>query len=301
MLRYGLLEERTFVGLDVHKRKIVAAMLLPDGEVLERSFQHTETGMRRLAKWVETKADGAVACCYEAGPCGFGVQRELVRREIDCHVVAPSLIPIRAGDRVKTDRRDARKLASLLRAGELTRVHPPTPEEESVRDLCRCREDCRRALHRARQQLLKFLDRHSIRSDHNNWTKSHRQWVASLKFDDRSAALSFEHYRLAVEQCEDRLASLDRSIEEIGEEAPYAEVVGALRCFRGIKTLTAMILVSELYAIGRFTSPRELMSYVGLTPSEHSSGESESRGGITKAGNGVHLLRLRGTTVCVRM
>jgi transposase len=285
MKRYALPQVGTFVGLDVHKRQVVAAMLLPDGELLEGAFATTDQGLRKLRKWVLARSEGAVQLCYEAGSSGFALQRQLGSSEVPCMVVAPSCTPRRAGDLVKTDRRDARKLAELLRAGLLTEVHPPTEEEEGVRDLIRCREDARRALHCAKQQVLKFLDRKGLLYTGSTWTLKHWAWLRGLRLEGRAAQFSLEQYLLAVEQDQERLATLDREIGEVARSEPYRELVGMLCSFRGIDTLTAMILLGEVYEFGRFSSPRELMSFLGLTPSEESSGERERRKGITKTGN----------------
>lgn len=290
-MRYAVIEERTFVGLDAHKQTIQAAMLLPGGEILDRKFANTPEGRTRLAKWARGKSVGRVACCYEAGPTGYVLQRDLLERGVECAVIAPSLTPRRPGDQVKTDKRDARKLATMLAAGMLTEVHPPTPEQEALRDLCRCRDDCRRAQHRARQQLLKFLDRRDLRSAHKPWTQAHRRWLSGLRLEDAASQFVLDQYRAAVDQHDARLVELDRALEAASEEEPHRAAVAALRCFRGIDMLTAVMLVAELYEFGRFESARSLMAYLGLVPSEDSSGESEERGSITKAGN-RHVRRL---------
>jgi transposase len=211
---------------------------------------------------------------------------------IVCEVIAPSLIPKKAGDRVKTDRRDARKLVGLLEAGLLTEVQPPSEAEEAVRDLCRCRDDLRHDQMRARHRLAKFLLRHGIAYVQGRaWTETHLQWLRGLKWEDKNAKAVFDDYLLAIEQIAERIKTVTAEVERVAEQEPYRDVVGALRCFRGIDTLTAVTLIAELHNFGRFQSPRALMSYLGLTPSEHSSGGTQKRGSITKAGNS-HVRRV---------
>jgi transposase len=209
-----------------------------------------------------------------------------------CEVVAPSLIPVKPGEKIKTDRRDARKLAELLRADLLTEVRPPTLEEEGVRDLCRCREDAKEDLMRARHRLGKMLLRRGlVYSGGKAWTRPHRKWLRSIEWDNEADQTVFDDYFRAIEHVEERQAALTSKIEELSKQAPYAEPVGWLRCFRGIDTVTAMTIVAELHDFSRFTSPRALMSYLGLVPRESSSGDSTRRGGITKTGN-KHVRRI---------
>jgi transposase len=210
-----------------------------------------------------------------------------------CVVVAPSLTPVKPGSRVKTDRRDARKLAGLLRAELLTEVHPPSEEQEAFRDLCRCREDVQQDLIRARHRMSKFLlRRHCIYNEtKHHWGTRHMAWLQQLRFEDPASQAVFDSYKLSIEQMDERLLQLENKMGEFGCQEPYREPVGWLRCFRGIDMVTAVSLVAELHDFRRFTSPRQLMSYLGLTPTEDSSGERERRGSITKAGNG-HVRRL---------
>jgi transposase len=208
-------------------------------------------------------------------------------------VIAPSLIPIKPGEHIKTDRRDARKLAELLRAGLLTEVHLPTPEEEAIRDLCRAREDAKEDLLRSRHRLTKMLLRRGILWPHGRkaWTQSHREWLRSLVFERESDRAVINDYLLALEQVEERVRTLEARLESVSQAEAYREPVAWLRCFRGIDTVTAMTIVAELHDFRRFTSPRGLMSYLGLVPKEHSSGESRHRGSITKAGDN-HVRRV---------
>ncbi|MBN2358362.1 MAG: IS110 family transposase, partial [Deltaproteobacteria bacterium] len=181
--------------------------------------------------------------------------------------------------------------AELLRAGMLTEVRPPTPEEEAVRDLCRCREDATEDLLRSRHRLSKWLLRRGLCYEGRNWSVKHRQWLRSLRFEHAADEAVFTDYLLAIEVLEERLKCLERRLEEMAQTEPYREPVGWLRCFRGIDTVIAMTVVAELHGFERFHSPRQLMAYLGLTPSEHSSGGQERRGPITKAGNS-HVRRL---------
>lgn len=285
----------TDVGLDVHKKDVVVAMLRPGMRTQEAviwKVANEPRAVRRLAKKLLRESEGAVRCAYEAGPCGYVLKRQLQAEGVACQVVAPSLIPAKPGERVKTDRRDAKKLAELLRASLLTEVHPPTEQEEAVRDLCRCREDVQHDLTRCRHRLGKFLLRHGLHyRDGRAWTQRHRKWLWSLELEHPAAQATLEAYLLGVEQLEARREELHTSIAEIAASDPYRESVGWLRCFRGIDTLTAMVILAELHDVRRFVDPRQLMAYLGLVPREHSSGESTQRGGITKAGN-AHLRRV---------
>ena len=202
------------------------------------------------------------------------------------------MIPVRPGQRIKTDRRDARKLAELLRAGLLTAVRPPNEKEESARDLVRCREDVLEDLSRCRHRLGKMLLRRGlIYRDGHAWTLKHRGWLRSLRFDEPTDQVVLEDYMLALEQMEQRLKGLDQELEALSQSEPYRQWVGVLCCYRGISTVTAMTTLTELHGFERFTSPRQLMAYLGLVPSECSSGEKVSRGRITKAGN-AHVRRV---------
>ncbi len=283
----------TFVGLDAHKDSIYVAMLLPDRtDPITWSLANEQGAVRRMVRKIERQAPGDVRFCYEAGPCGYALQRQINNAErTSCIVVAPSLIPSKPGERIKTDRRDAQKLAQLLRAGLLTEVHPPTEADEAARDLCRAREDLREDLHGARQRLSKMLLRRGrIFTAGRNWSQAHRRWLQAQRFEGATDQAVLNDYLLAIEQLEARHDGLMERITQLSVEAPYAEPVGALRCFRSIDTLTAMTIVTELHGFARFTTPRGLMAYLGLVPSEYSSADSTRRGSITKTGNG-HLRR----------
>jgi len=278
----------TYVGLDAHQGTIHSAILLPDSQesVLD-SFANSPDGIGRFVRRLRKRPSDQIRTCYEAGPLGYGLQRSLIALGLECAVIAPSLIPKKPGDRIKTDRRDARKLADLLRAGLLTEVHTPTPEQEAVRDLCRAREAVKEDQKRVRHRLSKFLLRRSIRwtPGRKAWTVAHRQWLRGLRLEHPADQLILDDHLFALEQLEGRLAAFDEQIEAFASQEPYAESVGWLRCFRGIDTLTALSIMAELHDLRRFASPRALMAYVGMVPSERSSGGQERRGALTKAGN----------------
>lgn len=280
----------TYVGMDVHKESIQVAVILPrHSQVSEEwSMRHDAKAAGRLCRKLEKLSGRSrIVSCYEAGPCGYGFQRELEAAGIRCMVVAPSLIPIKPGDHIKTDRRDARKLAGLLRAEELTEVHPPTREQEALRDLCRAREDAKGDLLRARHRLSKMLLRHSVRYElgKQHWTQAHHRWLETLRFDDDLQQVVLDDYLRAIKEIGERITRLTGKIEQAATSEPYAPAVARLRCFRGIDTVAALTLVAELHEFSRFQSPRELMAYLGIVPSEHSSGARKHRGSITKTGN----------------
>ncbi|MDF2759761.1 MAG: Transposase family protein [Thermomicrobiales bacterium] len=278
----------TYVGIDAHKKDLFIALLVGD-QATPMTWQvaNEPQAVRRLARKIEREAPGPVHVCYEAGPCGYALQRQLATTRVTCQVIAPALIPRIPGERIKTNRRDARKLAELFRAGLLTEVRPPTPEDEAVRDLCRARDDAREDLQRCRHRLSKLLLRRGLHYPGRNWTHPHRRWLASLSWAHEAERVVVDDYVLAIDHVEARLLELDARLTALAHTAPYREPVAWLRCFRGIETLTAMLLLGELHDFRRFHSPRALMAYVGLVPSEHSSGETHRRGRITRAGNAL--------------
>ena len=273
----------TYVGLDVHKEGIVVAVATDGlrGEVREYGrIANTPTALDRLLR--KLGGDGiTLRFCYEAGPCGYGIQRQVTASGHECVVVAPSLIPKRAGDRVKTDRRDAASLARLHRAGELTAVWVPDARHEAMRDLVRARLDAVHNLRRARQQLSGFLLRHGCHYGRPAWTKLHRRWLAGLKFEQAVHHLVLEDYIAAVEAAETRRDRLTAQIEAMLPDWALAPVVVALQTMRGMALVNAATLIAELGDLTRFTNPRQLMAYLGLVPSEHSSGASVQSGSIT--------------------
>lgn len=233
-----------------------------------------------------------VQATYEAGPCGYALKHKLDSLGVRCEAAAPSLVPSKPGERIKTDKRDAGKLAKLLKAGLLTFVHPPNEREEAFRDLTRAREDAKKDLMAARHRISKMLLRYGLRfTQTKNWTKRHRMRLKQIHFEQAHAQAVFDNYLLAMEQVEERPAQLDARIEEAAQDEAYAEKVGRLCCFRGIDAITAMTLLTELHGFERFAHPRALMAYLGLTPSEHGSGTHVRRGSIAKTGNG-HVRRV---------
>src|SRR5437763_565102 len=281
--------EGSWVGLDVHARKIVAGVL--DAESGELRSLRAPTLPAETVAWLG-QFPAPVRVAYEAGPTGYGLARACAAAWIACTVAAPSKIPRAPGDKVKTDRRDAERLARLLRLGELVAVRVPAPHEEAARDLVRAREDARGQLMRARHRLSKLLLRHGLVYDASAWTLAHDAWLRRQRFDSRPLQLALEESYAAAVQAKARRDLLDRAIVELAAEPPFAETVGRLCCLRGVSTLTALALTVELGAWTRFR-PQALGPFLGLTPSEDSSGERRRQGGITKTGN-THARRLLG-------
>jgi transposase len=278
----------TYVGIDAHKKDLFVAMLAGhQATPVTWTVPNEPSAIRRMIRKLEREAPGPVRACYEAGPCGYALQRRLTTPRVSCQVIAPALIPRKPGERVKTNPRDARKLVELLRADLLTEVRPPTPAEEAVRDLCRARDDAREDLQRCRHRLGKLLLRRGLHYQGRNWTRGHRQWIDSLTWDHAAERTVVDDYLLAIDHTEARLVELDARLSEIAETDPYREPVAWLRCFRGIDTLTAILILAELHDFRRFQSPRALMAYLGLVPGENSSGEKHRRGRITRTGNAL--------------
>jgi len=274
------------VGLDVHARSIRLAAVRADELLEERTLPYDEEAVERaLRRWP------IVRCCYEAGPTGFGLYRHLVERGFECAVVAPGLVPQRPGDRVKTDPRDARKLARLLAGGLLEPIHVPSPELEAARDLVRAREDARLDRMRDRHRLSKFCLRHGRLLPTSSWTVTRRKWLSEQRFEHAAEQLTFDTYLHAVDLVDARIEQLERAIRATAEQGSWRDLVARLRCLRGVDTLTALALIAEIDDFARFKSAQELMAFVGLVPSEHSSGEHRRQGSITKVGN-AHVRRL---------
>lgn len=284
-------EHITHVAMDDSKHTIVLGILRPHASEPElRSIPNEPRHLHRCFERLQR--EGRVIACYEAGPSGYDLYRQLTARGVPCQVIAPALTPRKPGDRIKTDRRDAAKLVRLFRAGELTPITVPDEAGEAARDLVRCREDVQEELRRWRHRLGKFLARHGrVYRDGRNWTHRHWAWLRSQRFPLPTLDRTYAEYRWTVEQFLARLADLDREIAALASTEPYRQPVGWLRCFRGIDTLAAMILLVEIGDFHRFETPRELMAYLGLVPSEASSGERQHRGSITKAGN-THARRI---------
>jgi transposase len=272
--------------LDVHARSIRVAAVRADELLEERTLPHDEEEVERLVRrWPGAR------CCYEAGPNGFGLYRYLTGRGIECMVVAPGLVPQRPGDRVKTDPRDARKLARLLAGGLLEPIHVPPRELEAVRDLVRAREDARIDRMRDRHRLSKFCLRHGQLLPGSSWGPRRRKWLGEQRFDYPAEQAAFDTYVHSVDLVDKRIEQLERVIDDAAEHGPSSNLVARLRCLRGVDTLTAVGLVAEIGDFSRFTTAEEFMAFVGLVPSEHTSGEHRRQGSITKVGNS-HVRRL---------
>ncbi|MCA1678909.1 MAG: IS110 family transposase [Actinobacteria bacterium] len=275
-----------WIVFDVHKNSLVAGTLPPSGGAPEVTrLENTERAVRRFVE--RLGGPDGLAVAYEAGPCGYDLFRLLSGMGVGCDVIAPSLVPVRAGDRVKTDRRDAKKLVRLYRAGELSFVEPPSPEQEGLRDLVRCREDLRRARTAARHRVAKQLLRHGCvyREGKKSWTLKHQAWLRRQRLDDPLAQRALCHMLCHLDAVDAQLAAIDHELEQVATSEPWADPVRWLCSFRGIGLLTALGLLAEIGDFRRFAHPRELMSYLGLTPSEYSSGDQQHRGHITKCGN----------------
>jgi transposase len=274
------------VALDVHKSSVRLAALRADELLDERTLPYDHAAVERaVSRWPGARV------CYEAGPTGFGLYRHLTERGIACEVVAPGLVPQRPGDRVKTDHRDARKLARLHAGGLLEPIWVPSPELEAARDLIRAREDARLDRMRARHRLSKFMLRHDRPLPTKCWGVTRRAWLAKQTFAFAAQQHAFDDYLAALDLVDRRIEGLEREVRAAAAEGPWAELVGKLRCLRGVDTLTALGIICEIGDFHRFETAQEFMSFVGLVPSERSSGERRAQGSITKAGN-AHVRRL---------
>jgi transposase len=272
------------LGMDTSKNTIVVGILMPGEEapVLDRIW-NDEDSVRRLAGRFGDPA--ALRCCYEAGPGGFELHRLLSSMGIACDVVAPSLIPRRAGERVKTDKRDASRLARLHRAGELTPVRVPSEAEEAVRDLVRARAALLADRKRAQQRITAMLLRHGRVWRSSYWTLAHEQWIAGQRFGEPALAAALAHYRAALDTRRTELDAIEAELKPWTARPPLAEAVARLGCYRGIAELTGLTLAAEVVDWRRFPSGRAFMGFTGLVPAEYSSGERTRRGSITKAGS----------------
>ena len=283
-----------FVGLDVHAETIAVAVAENGGEV--RSHGVIPNRLESIRKLIGKLGPvGSLKACYEAGPTGYVLYWQLTQLGVACEVIAPSLVPTKAGDRVKTDRRDAEKLARRHRAGELTAVWVPDAAHEALRDLVRAREAARKDQLKARHRLGKFLLRHGRRpQDIKPWTKKYLEWIKThVHFDQPALEVTLEDYLEEVDHVAARMVKLEKAIDEAVQKAPteIRAVIEARQALRGVAQTTAATIVSELGSLSRFQNPRQLMGYSGLVAREHSSGNRVQRGGITKTGNG-HLRRV---------
>jgi transposase len=281
-----------YVGLDVHKDSIVIAVAREGREPAKnwKTIPYDGVRLRKAVKML-VKDSEVLKVCYEAGPTGFGLCRRLREAGIDCIVVAPSLVPGKPGDRVKTDRRDACRLAHFLRSGDLTEVCVPDEAVEAIRDLERARDDAKCAERAARHQLGKFLLRHDRHWDAKNWTVKHRDWIRRQKFDYPAQQRVLEDYLKTVEDLAERVQRLTSQLEQLVQETTLAPLVKALQAFRGISVVSAVTIAAEAGDLRRFASASQFMSYVGLVPSEDSSGQRRRQGAITRCGN-AHLRRI---------
>ncbi len=284
----------TVVGLDVHKNSIEVVTADTDGAMEVRRFGTIGGTMDALDRAVRKLVSRGTTLCfvYEAGPCGYEIYRHLTRKGFSCKVVAPSKTPRKSGDRIKNDRRDAETLARMERAGELTAIHVPCEEDEAMRDLTRGREDAVKALKTARQQLNALLLRCGKRyPGKGSWTPAHLRWLSDIALPHPSQQIVLQEYITTVRECTERTARMTEQILQLLPEWRWSPVVKALQALRGVAPLVAATTIAEIGDLSRFENPRRLMAYLGLVPSENSSGESTHRGSITKTGNG-HVRRV---------
>lgn len=279
-----------YIGLDVHKERIAIAVAYAGRNAPESrgEIANKPKAVAKLINRLNQEFNGEILLfCYEAGPCGYGLYRQLLESGHDCQVVAPSLIPKKPGDRIKTDRRDACKLARTLRSGDLTSVWVPDEEQEAMRDLTRARDDLKTQERHARQQLNAYVLRHGFSwpSNKTRWTKTHYSWLESLNFTHDWQQVVLQEYIDAAKAASKRVVDITAQMERVLPQWSLAPVVDSLVALRGIDKLAAMVLLAELGDISRFDSPKQLMAYLGLVPSEHSSGNKRRQGAITKTGN----------------
>lgn len=284
--------KKVYIGIDAHKESNVVSLAFAGVEEpvlygkVSADLNRFLTALRKIKKQYGLEKD-EILLCYEAGPTGFVLARRLIKLGYECLVIAPSKIPTQSGDRVKTDRRDARKLARLLRAGELSGIHIPSVEDEVIRDVCRGRTDAVDERSRTKKQLLSFMLRNGYRyKGTSHWTQSHMQYLRELVLADPAQKIILEEYLQRIDFAVQQVERIDGHMEKLLQTWSRKPLVDALMGFRGFKQTAAMVIVSEIGDFKRFKHPKQLMSYLGLTPSEDSSGGRRKQGSITKCGNG---------------
>ena len=284
----------TYVGLDVHKNSISVAFADEDRDSEIRLYGTIGGDLASLDKVVRklVSRGSEPHFAYEAGPCGYEIYRHLKRQNFECMVAAPSLIPKKSGDRIKNDRRDAMMLARLHRAGDLVAVRVPSSEDEAMRDLSRAREDAKKAERKGRQQLNAILLRHGFRySGKSHWTLAHWRWISDIKMEHEAQQFTLQEYVDTVRSCSERVERITEQVRFLAGKWRLGPVVEALQALRGVSLVVAATVVAELGDLSRFNNPRQVMAYLGLIPSEHSTGDKIKRGPITKTGNG-HARRM---------
>lgn len=292
-------EYRRYVGIDQHQDDLVMAVAQA-GREKEEYLGRIPNREEAIGRWLQKMGRewgglGDTLFCYEAGPCGYGLYRQMKRMKAACEVVAPSLVPRKPGDRVKTNRRDAGKLARSLRAGDLTAVWVPDEGHEALRDVVRAREGAQREAVRERQRLKGFLLRHGAHAPYGvkAWSQKWERWLDQVQWEEEIHKVLVQEMRQQIRVLTERVRRLEQALREAVGLSPWQGVIGALQCLRGIDVLSAMTLVAELGESSRFATPRQLMSYAGVVPGEDSTGHEVRHLGITKAGN-AHVRRVIG-------
>ncbi len=283
-----------YIGMDVHKNSIAIAIAEEGRKGEVRNYGTIDNNMTALDKVIRKllSDNSELLFAYEAGPCGYGIYRHLTGNGFHCEVVAPSLIPKKSGDRIKNDRRDAQMLARLYRAGELTPVYVPHIEDEAMRDLTRAREDIRHCQRKAKQRLNAFLLRHGFNySGSSRWSQAHFRWISDIKMDHPAQQITLQEYIDSLHESSQRLERFTQQIRQLLPQWKLFPIAKTIQALRGVSLIVAATTVAELGDLRRFKKPRPMMAYLGLVPSEHSSGNTTKRGSITKTGNG-HVRRV---------